>query len=134
MASKSNGEISGWAGWAVFAGVLMVISGAFQAIIAFAALLKDTTYIVGPSSILSIDYTAWGWIHLGIAVLILLAGLSVLKGNMYGRIVGVTIAIVSAVVNMLFIPATPIWSILIIAVDICVIYALVVHGKDLKVE
>lgn len=134
MASKSNGEISGWAGWAVFAGVLMVISGAFQGIIAFAALLKDTTYIVGPSSILSIDYTTWGWVHLGIAILILLAGLSVLKGNMYGRIVGVTIAIVSAVINMLFIPATPIWSILIIAVDVCVIYALVVHGKDLKVE
>lgn len=57
-----------------------------------------------------------------------------LKSNMYGRIVGVTIAIVSAVINMLFIPATPIWSVLIIVFDVCVIYALVVHGKELKVE
>lgn len=133
MPSKNN-QVSGWVGWAVFAGVLMVISGVFQAIVAFAAIMKDTVYIVGDANILSIDYTTWGWLHMAIALLILLAGLSVLKGHMYGRIVGVTFALISAIINMLWIPATPIWSILIIAVDVCIIYALVVHGKDLKVE
>ena len=62
----------------------------------------------------------------------MLAGFSVLKGHMYGRIVGVLLAMVSAVVNILFLPAYPVWSLLVIVIDIVIIYSLIVYGGELK--
>lgn len=131
MASKNN-EVTGWAGWAAFAGLLMVLGGFFQALVGITAIVRDTVYFVGPQAVLSVDVTTWGWVHLLLAILILGAGLSVLKGNAYGRVVGVVLASLSAVANMAFVPATPVWSILLIVVDVVIIYALVVHGGELK--
>ncbi len=131
MASKNN-EVTGWAGWAAFAGVLMVLAGFFQALVGVSAIVKNTVYFVGPYNILTVDIASWGWVHLLLALAILFAGLSVLKGNAYGRVVGVLLAGISALVNMAFIPAYPIWSILVMTVDVLIIYALVVHGDELK--
>lgn len=132
MATKSSNEMSGWVGWAVFAGVLMIIEGLFQGILGLAALLKNTIFVVGSENIFSINFTTWGWIHPGLGLLILLAGLSVLKGNMYGRVVGIFLAILSACLNLVFLPHYPVWSILLIVIDVCIVYALIVHGGDLK--
>lgn len=128
----ANKEVTGWAGWAAFAGLLMILVGFFQALVGISAIMHNTVYYVGPMVILSVDIANWGWVHLLLAVMILLAGFSVLKGNMYGRVVGVILAGLSAVVNMAFIPAFPIWSILVLAIDVVIIYALVVHGGELK--
>ncbi len=130
MASKNN-EVTGWAGWAAFAGLLMVLAGFFQVLVGISAIVRNTVYFVGPYNILSVDIANWGWLHLLLAILLLGAGLSVLKGNAYGRVVGVILAAISAVVNMAFIPAYPVWSILVMVVDIVIIYALVVHGGEL---
>ncbi len=130
--ATNNKTIDGMAGWSVFAGVLMVLTGIFQSIVGIMAIMKDTVYFVGPYTIASLDVTQWGWVHLIVALLILGAGLSVLKGNMYGRVVGVILAMISAVVNMLFIPAYPIWSLLVIVVDILIIYSLIVYAGELK--
>ncbi len=130
MASKNN-EVTGWAGWAAFAGLLMVLTGFFQVLVGISAIVRNTVYFVGPYNILSVDIANWGWLHLLLAILLLGAGLSVLKGNAYGRVVGVILAAISAVVNMAFIPAYPVWSILVMIIDIVIIYALVVHGGEL---
>jgi hypothetical protein len=127
-----NNELSEMVGWSVFAGVLMVLGGIFQAVVGFMAILKDPVYYVGPQVVASLDINQWGWIHLVVALLVMLAGFSVLKGNLYGRIVGVILAVVSAVVNMLFLPAYPVWSLLVIIVDIMIIYSLIVYGGELK--
>jgi hypothetical protein len=128
-------EEGGWTGWIGFAAIMMVLAGCFQGIAGFVALFKDEVFVVRDTGlIVSVDYTTWGWIHLGIAALLLLAGASLFAGNMYGRIVGVLVAMLSAVTNLVFIAAYPVWSVLIIAVDIFVIYAIVVHGRDLKTE
>jgi len=55
-----------------------------------------------------------------------------MAGNMVARIVGVVVAVISATLNLLFIGAYPVWSMIIIAVDVIVIYAIVVHGRELK--
>jgi hypothetical protein len=129
MAKRSN-DMSGWVGWVYFAGVMMAILGFFELIAAFTALFKDTYFVVLPNSIVSWNFTAWGWVHLVLGVIVLLAGFAVLAGQTWGRAIGVLMAVLAAVANMLFIPAYPIWSILMIVVSFLVIYALVAHGGE----
>jgi uncharacterized membrane protein len=126
-------ERTGWAGWAVFAGVMLVLVGAFQAIDGLIALFKDELYVVRPNGlVVNIDYTAWGWTHLLLGILLIAAGYAVFSGKVWGRTLGVIAALLSAIVNFAFIPAYPIWSILIITVDVLVIYALIAHGGELR--
>jgi len=126
-------ERTGWAGWAVFAGVMLVLVGAFQAIDGLVALFKDEIYVVRPSGlVVNVDYTAWGWVHLLLGIVLIAAGAAIFSGRVWGRTLGVVAALISAVLNFAYIPAYPVWSILIIAVDVFVIYALIAHGGELR--
>jgi hypothetical protein len=84
--------------------------------------------------VVNVDYTAWGWIHLIVGLVAIAVGLGLMAGNMVARIVGVIFAVISATLNVLFIGAYPVWSTIVIAVDVIVIYAIVVHGRELKAE
>lgn len=121
---------TGWVGWVYFAGILMIISAIFQGLFGFVALLKNELFVVGPEKLVIVDYTAWGWIHLVLSVILLTAGFSVLSGGAYGRVVGVILASVGFIANMLFLPAYPVWSVIVMVLNIIVLYALVVHGKE----
>src|SRR5687768_1398397 len=81
---------TGWAGWVRFAAFLMILNGALQALQGFAALVNPDYYRVTSSGLaVSIDYSAWGWIHLTIGVALFVSGMGVLSGNLLARIVGV---------------------------------------------
>jgi hypothetical protein len=122
-----------WAGWAFFAGVLMVIVGAFQIIKALTALFNQHYLLVNGNGLaVHVDIAAWGWAHLVLGLVVLAAGFGVVVGQMWGRVVGIAVTAVSAILNMLDIASYPLWSLLIIAMDILVIYALAVHGGELK--
>lgn len=122
---------SAWVGWVVFAAVIAITMGAFEAIEGLVAIFKDQYYLV-PSTglVVSVDYTVWGWVHLIIGVVSILAGIALLQGRSWGRIVVIVLAGVSALVNLGFLSAYPIWATLVIAFDVIVIYALTVHWKD----
>ncbi len=135
MAKKSKGvntDVSGWVGWAYFAGIMMAVLGFFQVIIGLTALFKDSYFVVLPNSIVNVDFTVWGWAHLALGLLVLVAGFALLAGQVWGRVIGVVLAVLSAVANLLFLPAYPIWSTIVIVIDVLVIYALVVHGHELE--
>ena len=124
---------TGWVGWIAFAGVVMFILGSFHVFEGLVAIFKDTVYLVGEKGlVVSIDYTAWGWVHLITGAILIAAGLGVLRGQVWARAVGVFVALFSAVVNFGFLPAYPVWSTLMIAVDLLVIWALMVHGDELR--
>ena len=120
-----------WVGWVVFAAVIVITMGAFEAIEGLVAIFKDQYYLV-PSTglVVSVDYTVWGWVHLIIGVVSILAGIALLQGRSWGRIVVIVLAGLSALVNLGFLSAYPVWATLIIAFDVIVIYALTVHWKD----
>ena len=123
---------SGWTGWAIFAGIVLFLIGVFQASAGLVALFNDDVYLVSTDRLaVTFDYTAWGWIHLVLGVLVALAGLAIFRGQAWGRAVGVVLAGLSAFANLMFIPAFPLWSLLVIALDVLVIYALCVHGGEL---
>jgi hypothetical protein len=125
-------------GFTVFAAAMLMIIGVFQAIAGLAAIAKDDASVYArtddASYYLSLDTTQWGWIHLVIGIVVFCAGLGVLSGQVWARTVGVIVAGASAIVNFAFIPIYPVWSIVIIAVDVIVIWALTVHGRDIAAE
>ena len=86
----------------------------------------------GNSGAVYLDITQWGWVHLVWGVIMVLAGLGVLSGNILARILGVILAAIAAIVNFMFIPVYPLWSVIVVVISIVVIYALVAHGKDMK--
>jgi hypothetical protein len=122
-----------WAGWVVFGGVMLIMLGSFQVIEGLVALFDDGFYLVRSNGlVVDVNYNTWGWIHLLIGVVAVLAGLGLLTGNMVARIVGVVAAAFSAVVNFAFVQAQPVWSVILITIDVLVIYAIVAHGRELK--
>ncbi len=118
-------------GLTVFAATRMVIGGIFQAGQGLVALFNDTFYVVGQEWTFKFDITAWAWIHLIMGVVVVVAGVFVFRGAVWARAVGIAVAAVSAVLNFMWLPYYPIWSILIISLDVLVIWALSVHGRDI---
>lgn len=124
---------SGWVGWIFFGAVMLMLLGGFQIIQALVALFDEGFYLVGENGlVVDVDYNTWGWIHLVIGIVAVLAGVGLLAGNLAARIVGVGIAFLSALANLAFISAYPVWSSIMIVLDIIVIFAIVVHGRELK--
>ena len=122
-----------WVGWVFFAAAVMVLLGVFHIITGLVALLKDEYFSVRPSGlIVSVDYTTWGWTHLLMGVLLIIAGYALIAGQTWARILTVVLAMVSAVVNLGFLAAAPLWSTIVIALDIVVIYAVTVHGSEVR--
>jgi hypothetical protein len=122
-------------GWALFSGTMLMLLGAFQGIIGLVALMRHTYYLVTSTGlVVTVDYTIWGWVHLLIGVAAAAAGIGVLFGQTWARVIGIILAALSAVANMAFLAAYPVWSLTIIAVDVVVIYALAVHKADVREE
>lgn len=124
---------SGFAvGMTVLAATLMILIGVLHAIAGGVAIANETLYVVGAEWAFSFDVTTWGWIHLLLGVLVLLAGIFVLRGAVWARAVGVLVAGLSVIVNFAWLPYYPVWGIVIIALDVVVIWALTVHGRDIQ--
>lgn len=120
-----------WLGWITFAGVMMILLGLFQAVEGLVAIVNDDYYLAaGDDLIVSLDYTTWGWVHLLLAVIVAAAGVGVMAGQMWARVVGVLVAALSAIANVGFLAAYPVGSTIIITIDVLVIYALTVHGQE----
>ncbi len=123
---------SAWAaGYAAFAGVVLILIGFFQAVAGLVAIIDDEFYVVGQEYVFQFDVTTWGWIHLIIGIIVLLAGFGVFTGNVLARTVGVIVAGISALVAFAWLPWYPIWAVVIIALDVAVIWALTMHGRDI---
>ena len=125
-------EASGWAiGWIFFAAFMMIMIGTFHLIAGMAGIFEDEFYTVTPNYIFEFDTTTWGWIHVILGVIVLFSGIYLFTGAVLARIVGVIMAIVSAIVGFAWLPFYPVWGIVIVAIAISVIWALTAHGRDI---
>ena len=128
---KEAGRAVGAVGMIFFASVMMVMIGFFHAMYGLAAILQNDLIVAGPEYIWRLDVTTWGWIHLIAGILVLIAGWSLFSGATWARVVGITLALISAIANFASIPYYPFWSILIIVLDVLVIWALAVYGGEI---
>jgi hypothetical protein len=124
---------SGWAvGFTVFAAIMMIMVGVFQALQGLIAIFENEFYVATRNYLFEFDATAWGWIHLVLGAIVAFAGWGLLSGQTWARIVGITLAALSATANFLFIPYYPFWSLLLITLNVLVIWALTAHGREFK--
>lgn len=131
----SSTRVTGWTGWIVFAAVILLISGVFSAVQGLVALIGPSAYyVLGEGSLWLLDVTGWGWWNLIIGVLLVLVALALVAGQTWARVVAVILVIISAFGQLLLIPAQPWWSLITIAIDVLIIYALTVHGREMRDE
>ena len=131
----STVKSTAWAGWARFGGVILLVSGVFSGTQGLVALIgPNTYYAVTDDALFIFDVAGWGWWNLILGVLLVLTAFAVLAGATWARIVAVILAIMSAIVQMLLVPAQPWWSFIVIAMDVLIIYALIAHGDELRAD
>jgi len=125
-------ERTGWTGWISFAGVMLIIGGSLGLIFGIIAAVNDNWVVFTNRGQVSLDLSTWGWVHIIVGAIVVLAGFGVFTGNILARIVGVAVAIVSLIANFLWLPVYPVWAIIIITIDVLVIWALTAHGGEMR--
>lgn len=123
---------TGWTGWIAFAGVMMMIGGLLNAFYGLIAVINDEWVVWGNRTAVYLDISQWGWVHIIVGLVVTLCGFGVFSGNVLARSVGVLIASLSLIVNFFFVPAYPLWAMTVIVIDALVIWALIVHGREMR--
>jgi len=124
---------SGWVGWIWFAGLVMVLVGTINAIEGLAAIVEDDVFVTtGQGGLLVFDLTTWGWVHLLLGALQILAGLALFSGATWARITAIVLVMLSVIGHIAWLNAQPVWSVIVIVLDLLVLWALVVHGDEAR--
>jgi hypothetical protein len=122
-------QVSGWAiGGITFAASILILIGVFEILNGLAAIIDDQFYVVTRNYAFDVDVTAWGWIHLLLGIVMVLVGFGLFAGRAWAAIVALMLVMLSAVLNFFMIPYYPWWSLLVIALDIWVIWAITRPG------
>ncbi|WP_311257612.1 hypothetical protein [Microbacterium sp. WCS2018Hpa-9] len=124
---------SAWTGWAAFAGVIILISGIFSLLQGLVLLLGPrASYVVVDGSLFLFDVAGWAWWHIIIGALLTITAFALFSGAVWARVIAVILAVLSAAGQLLVLPAQPWWSVIVIAIDVLIIYALTAHGHELS--
>jgi hypothetical protein len=111
-------------GFAAFASVMMILLGTIQALEGLSALFNDEFFVRVPNYTFRLDITGWGWIHLIIGVVVGWAGISLLRGAMWARTIGIILAVLAAISNFLWLPYYPVWAVIVVGLSVATIWAL----------
>jgi hypothetical protein len=114
-------------GWLAFAGYVLIIAGVFSMIDGIVALANASFFTANAHYVFS-SLRTWGWIVLVLGIVETMAGFGVFSGRQWARWFGIAIASLSAIGQLMFAQAYPLWSLVIIGVDLLVIYGLAVYG------
>jgi hypothetical protein len=121
---------TGGTGWAFFAGILLFIVGVFNIIWGLTALFNDDALTVGEKGLIVWDFTAWGWIHLILGIVLILTALGLFAARGWARWLAIFFVMVNAFGQIAWMSTYPLWSILIITLDIVIIYQLTVRWES----
>ena len=130
-----NRERSGVAvGFISFAGIVLILAGIFHVIDGIVGLVNNDFYVKTDNWVFKFNVTSWGWIHILLGIIAILAGVGLFSGAIWARTVAVIVAVVSIIANFVWLPYYPWWAVLVIVLDFFVIWAVVLHGRDVAVE
>jgi hypothetical protein len=121
--AADNGQIA-------FAAIMMIVGGIWHGLSGLAGVLRDEVYLTTPNYTYQFDLSWWGWIHLVLGAILAITGIAVAQGQTWARVTGIALAILSLMANFLFLPHYPVWSILIISLDIVIIYSLATYARE----
>ncbi|MEU5823029.1 hypothetical protein [Streptomyces sp. NPDC047803] len=117
-------------GWTAFAAVLMIFGGAMAIFQGISAIAKDDVFVATRNYVFQFNLTGWGWIHLILGIVIVIAGCALFTGAFWARVIGVLLAGLGALANFAWLPHYPLWSIVLIAIDVFIIWALCTGGDN----
>lgn len=132
MATKKAEEVTGWVGWIYFAGLMLALVGGLQVISGLVALFSQDFFVVAENRLILLDYAAWGWVNLVIGLAVFATGTALIAGQAWARAAALVLVVISALSNLSFMNAYPLWGIIALIVDGLVIYALVAHGEEVS--
>ena len=116
-------------GWATFAGIMLSLGGFFSAMWGLAAVLNDNVLAAGSQGVLIADFTTWGWVHILLGVVMCLTAGGLFTGQNWARWTAVFFAMVDAMLQVVALQATPLWSLAIISLNVIVIYQLTANWR-----
>jgi hypothetical protein len=119
----SSGE-----GWIVYSWIMLLVAGTLAIIEGIVALSRSSFFTATGAHYVVSSLNTWGWVQLVVGIVAVLAGLSVVRGGAFGRWAGITVAAVSIVVQLFWVPIVPFWALTILFLDSLVIYGLAVYG------
>jgi hypothetical protein len=120
---------SGWAvGGLLFAATVMTLVGVFQVIAGLTAIIDDEFFVVTRNYTFDLDVSVWGWIHLVCGGAVLVTGLGLFSQATWAGAFAIVITSISAIINFFFIPYYPLWSLLVIALNVWVIWSVTRPG------
>jgi hypothetical protein len=127
--SESTEVAASWG--SAFAGAMLMIVGLYQFFQGLVAVVNGNQFFVTtPNYVFQLNATTWGWIHLIFGIVVAVAGLFIFTGNIVARGVGIVLAGLQAVMNFMWLPYYPLWSIIIIAIDVFIIWSLIVTRME----
>ena len=126
-------EMTAWVGLVAFAGAMLLLLGMFHIVEGFLALFRDEYFHV-PSAELTVhvDWSVWGWTHIIIGVAMIASGIGLFTGRTWARVVAVLVCLASAIITLSFAKADPVWSTLMMILDVVIIWAVIMHGSEMK--
>ncbi len=130
MSKQPSQSTLEWAaGVTVFAGLLLITVGSFQALEGLVAVVNDQRFVLTGAYVYAFDTTTWGWIQLVLGLAAVGLGIAVMVGKVWSFIIAVAVAILSAVAQFMWLPYDPVRAILIIGLNALILWALVVQLK-----
>jgi hypothetical protein len=122
-------------GWPTFAGLVLLLVGIAHVLTGLAVVLSPSESLAQPSAMLVIpSFGVWGWLHLVVGAIVAVVGAGVMLGQTWARVTGVALAGLSAIINLGFLEAYPVWALVLIVLDVVVIYALTVHASRIAIR
>ena len=125
----SQNTLQWTAGLTVFAGLLLITTGLFQALSGLVALVDDQRYVLAGDYVYTFDITTWGWIQLVLGLAAVGLGIAVIVGRVWALIVAVSVAILAAVAQFMWLPYDPARAVVVIALNAVIVWALAVQLK-----
>jgi hypothetical protein len=123
-----------WAGWVWFAGLFMIVIGFLDFFQGLIAVIRDKYYVLTPQQIIVFDLTTWGWIMLIWGIIVALGGFALLAGQGWARWFTIVVASLNFIVQLGFVGSNqyPLWALVVMALNILVLYALIVRWSDVR--
>src|SRR6266511_1811033 len=121
-----------WAGWVIFAASMLLIIGVFNVVEGLVALFDDKRLVITPGKLVAVDLTGWGWTLLIFGLVMIATGIGLFSAQTWARITAIILAGLHAVINVLWIGAYPVWSLLMVALDVVLLFALTVRWSEAR--
>ena len=118
------------AGVVAFAGVLFLVSAAFNAVDGLVALADPGQFFVSEEGVVITNYDAFGIVLLIFAGFELLVGVGILALQRWAQVVGIIVAVLAAIVHLAYFKHYPAWAVIMLFLDGVIIYALTVYSDE----